>query len=55
MEHIELVEPENENENAVEESVVNDDDRKSYLVAVLNNCFDFVKTLHSSMIGGKYA
>lgn len=48
MEHIEQVELKNEIENAIEGPVLNEDDRESYLLVVLNIRLDFVKTLRSS-------
>lgn len=55
VEHIEQVELKNEIENAIEGPVLNEDDRESYLLVVLNIRLDFVKTLRSSRIAGKYA
>lgn len=55
VERADQVEIENEIENDVQEPILDEDDRESYLSAVLNIRLDFVKTLRSSRIAGKYA
>lgn len=52
--HAEVVESENDNGNAFEDSVLNDDDQKSYTAAVFNIRLYFLRNLRSSMIAGKY-